>query len=190
MITDDGTLEYRVRPDPGRLFAHRLRHVVNPVIGVVCGLVLGAALFLVAVQALFGVRPSLVAVVLALAALVVYGVSVLRARRASTGAGESSIVLNPSGVRVTSARTAAAYPWQLFARWLEDEQDFVLASRGWRDRVIVVLPKTGIPDDEQELLREVLHSQIDPDDEPISDAFVEMDWDDEPAKLPRRRATD
>lgn len=186
MITDDGTLSYHVDPPAKRLFAHRLRHLVNPVLGIACGLVFGAALFLIAVQALFGVRPSIVAILLALAAVVVYVAAVLRARQAAGALGAYKIVLADSGISVASTHGSGGYAWGRFTRWLENDDDFVLASGGVRRRLIVVLPKDGVPEDEQDLIREVLHANIDPDDEPIEDAFVEMDWDAEPA----RRAAD
>lgn len=178
MITEDGRLHYRVRIPAGRAWSHRLRHVVNPVVGIACGLVLAAALFLLAVQGLFGVRPSLGAVVVGVAAVVVYAVAVARAR-ITVGAGRAGeILMGEEGV--TADRELVA--WSRFVRWLETEQDFVLASGGVRGRRIVILPKEGIDEDEQDLLREVLHSRIDPDDEPLDDAFVEMNWDEEPAR--------
>lgn len=188
MITDDGRLVYSARPSARRTFAHRLRHAVNPVVGIGAGLVFGAALFVVAVQVLFAVRPSVVAIVLAVAAVVAYLVSVLRARRTAGALGAYSVEFGPDGVADGATGAARVRPWPTFGRWLEDEQDFVLVAGTWRDRTIVVLPKAGVPDEEQDLVREVLHSHIDPDDEPIEDAFVEMGWDEEPARPPRRAA--
>lgn len=186
MITDDGRLSFEIDVDPRRGFRHRLRHLVNPVVGIGCGLVFGAALFVVAVQGLFGVRPSVLAVLVALAALVVYGVAVLRARAAAAGRRAYRLVLSPRGVEVAGAGGSGGYAWPRFTRWLEDEADFVLTSGGLRGRMLIVLPKAGVAEEEQELIREVLHAHIDPDDEPLSDAFVEMGWDEEPA----RRAAD
>ncbi|HHV22769.1 MAG TPA: YcxB family protein [Propionibacterium sp.] len=156
--------------------------MVNPVVGVGCGLALGAALFLIAVQVLFGVGPSLLAVLLAVAAVVGYGLALLRARAEAQARRVQRVVLDEHGVTVDRDRFA----WSRFTRWLEDEADFVLASGGVRGRLLVVLPKAGIDEDEQELLREVLHASIDPDDEPLEGAFVEMNWDEEPARRIRK----
>ncbi len=188
MITDDGHLVYDVRPDAGRVFGHRMRHIVNPVVGIGAGFLFGAALFVVAVQAVFGVRPSIVALVLAVVAVVAYLVAVGRARQRAGALGAYAVTLGPDGVEVRSNRGGSAQPWSAFVRWLENDHDVVLVSGDWREREIVVLPKAGIPEEELELIREVLHSHIDPDDEPIEDAFVEMAWDEEPDPLPRRRA--
>lgn len=178
VITEDGRLRYDVELPPRRAWLHRLRHVINPVVGIAGGLVLGAALFLVAVQGLFGVRPSPVAVLIGVAAVVVYVGALLRAGILARSRRTFQVVLEEEGVVVDGARSA----WERFTRWREDELDFVLASGGVRGRTIVVLPKDGIDVDEQDLLREVLHGRIDPDDEPIDDAFVEMGWDEEPAR--------
>lgn len=186
MITEDGRLAYRVELDPRRGFRHRLRLIVNPVIGIGCGLLLGAALFLLGVQALFGVRPSIVAIVVAVAAVIGYAVGVLHARTVSRRHARYDVVLEQKGILLTGGSSSGGHPWSRFTRWLEDDADFILASGGVRDRLLVVIPKDGVPEEEQDLLREVLHSQIDPDDEPIDQAFVEMDWDEEPA----RRAAD
>lgn len=178
MISEDGRLHYRVQIPTGRAWSHRLRHVVNPVVGVTCGLALGAALFLIAVQGLFGVRPSPAAVLVGVAAVVVYVVVLARARAAVGARRSYDIVIGEEGAAIDRERFA----WSRFARWLESEQDFVLVSGGVRGRMIIVLPKAGIDEDEQNLLREVFHSRIDPDDEPLDDAFVEMAWDEEPVR--------
>lgn len=188
MITDDGNLVYDVRANVGRMFRHRLRHVVNPVVGIGAGFLFGAALFVVAVQGVFGVRPSIVAVILAIVAVVAYLVAVGRARQRAGALQAYALRLGPDGVEVRSNAEDPVQPWSAFVRWLEDEHDIVLVSGTWRERDFVVLPKAGVPEEELDLVREVLHSQIDPDDEPIEDAFVEMGWDEEPDKLPRRRA--
>lgn len=178
MITEDGRLRYRVNVPPERGWRNRLRHVVNPVTGIVCGLVLAAALFLIAVQGLFGVRPSLIAIVLAVLAVAGYVVAVLRARTAAAARPRYQVTLDERGIAVDTA----GFGWARFSRWLEDEHDFVVASGGVRDRLVVVVPKDGIPENEQELIRELLHAGIDPNDEPLQDAFVEMAWDEEPAR--------
>lgn len=178
MINEDGRLHYRVQVPTGRAWTQRLRHVVNPVTGIACGLVLAAALFVVAVQGLFGVRPSPVAVLVAVVAVVVYLVSVVRAHAAARARRSAEVVIDEQGVAADGVR----YGWSRFTRWLEGDQDFVLASGGVRGRIVIVLPKDGIDEEEQDLLREVFHSRIDPDDDPIDGAFVEMDWDAEPAR--------
>ena len=185
MIGDDGRLGYEVVPDPHRLFRHRLRHLVNPVIGIGCGLVFGAGVFLVTVQALFGVRPSIVALIVAVAAVVAYAAAVGWAHRAGRRRGHR-VVVSDAGVSVAYAGATTDYPWSRFRRWLEHEDDFALVSGGIRGRTLVVLPKAGVPEEEQALLREVFHSRIDPDDDPLDEAFVEMDWHEEPARREQR----
>lgn len=182
MIGDDGRLSYDVVPDARRLFRHRLRHLINPVVGVSCGLVFGAALFLIAVQALFGLRPSVVAVIVSVLAVIVYGAAVFRARQTSLREGRHRVVLDDAGVTVAYAGSTTGYPWTRFSRWLEHEDDFVLASGGVRGRKLVVLPKAGMLEEEQDLIREVLHGRIDPDNDPLDDAFVEMDYDAQPSR--------
>ncbi|MDO5498916.1 MAG: YcxB family protein [Propionibacteriaceae bacterium] len=184
MITEDGQLRYQVHLPGGRGWLHRLRHVVNPVVGISCGLAFGAALFVIAVQALFGVRPSVLAIVLGLVAVLGYGLELQRARMAAFGRPDYRIVIDDRGVAVDRELLG----WQRFTRWLEDDQDFVLVCGGVRGRMIVVLPKQDIAADEQDLLREVFHAQIDPDDEPIEEAFVEMNWDEQPARPQRPRS--
>ncbi|WP_425308906.1 YcxB family protein [Ammonicoccus fulvus] len=188
MITDDGHLVYDVRANASRMFGHRMRHIVNPVVGIAAGFLFGAALFVVAVQGVFGVRPSIVAILVALVAVVAYLVAVGRARQRAGALGAYALTLGPDGVEVRTNGGGSAQPWSAFVRWLEDDHDVVLVSGRWREREIVVLPKSGVPEEELDLIREVLHSHIDPDDEPLEDAFVEMGWDEEPERLPRRRA--
>src|SRR4051812_12125034 len=101
MITDDGRLRYHIELDPRRGFRHRLRHMVNPMTGIACGLLLGGALFVIAVQSLFGVRPSLLAVLIAVAAVVGYTVALLRARVTAARRRAYQVVLDDGGVTVT-----------------------------------------------------------------------------------------
>lgn len=182
MIGAEGRLTYDVAPNSRRLFRHRLRHLVNPVVGVSCGLVFGSALFLIAVQTLFGLRPSLIALLVLVTAVAVYGTAVLRARQLSLREQRHRIVLDDPGVTVAYAGSSTGYAWSRFSRWLEHDDDFVLASGGAHHRVVVVLPKEGMSDEEQDLVREVLHARIDPDDDPLDDAFVEMDYDAQPSR--------
>ncbi|NNG19082.1 hypothetical protein HJ590_05725 [Naumannella sp. ID2617S] len=185
-IDPDGTLTLRFETDPGREFAARLRHQVNPRTGIVCGLVFCAALFLVAVQLLFRVAPSVIALGLMAASVVVYLVAALRARAASGGGHRRKVVLDERGIAVADGQgNPRAYAWDRFTRWLEDDGEFVVVSRVPRQPVVaLVLPTTGTDFDDE--LRDLLHAAIDPDDEPIEEAFTEMDWDEEPE---RRRET-
>lgn len=186
MTTDEGSLSYLVEPRAERLFTNRMRHVVNPVVGVSCGLVAGGALFVVAVQLLFGVAPSALAVIILVVAAVLYVVAVLRARVESRARGAYRVVIDHRGItRTATGLPPDRQPWARLTRWLENDEDFVVATGGWRDRAVITLPKTAIAEDEQELIREVLHAHIDPDDESISEAFTEMGWDEEPARRAR-----
>lgn len=181
-IADDGSLVLRYQTDPRREFAARLRHQVNPLTGVACGLVFCACLFLVAVQLLFSVRPSIIALVIMLLCVVVYAIALFRARAATSGVHRRKVVLDDRGLAVAGDQgKPLSYAWQRFTRWQENDTDFMVISRIPRQPALtIVLPLTFTEFDDE--LRDLLHTHIDPDDEPIDEAFVEMDWDEEPDK--------
>lgn len=178
----DGSLILRFQTDPRRELAARMRHQVNPLTGVVCGLVFCACLFLVAVQLLFSVPPNPVALVLMLLCVVVYAIALLRARARCSKVHRRKVVLDERGLAVAGDQgRPVAYGWSRFTRWQENDTEFVVVSRIPRQPVLtVVLPLTDTEFDDR--VRDLLHTNIDPDDEPIDEAFVEMDWDEEPER--------
>ncbi len=181
-ITADGSLVLRYRTDPRREFAARMRHQVNPLTGVVCGLIFCACLFLVAVQLLFSVRPSVIALVVMLLCVVVYAIALVRARAATSRVQRRKVVLDDRGLAVAGEQgPPVSYAWPRFTRWQENDTDFMVISRIPRQPAMtIVLPLTETAFDDE--LRDLLHAHIDPDDDPIDEAFIEMDWDEEPDK--------
>lgn len=178
---------YAVNVDAKRLFGHRLRHVLNPVAGVWCGLGLGAALFLIAVQLLFDVRPSVAAMALGALSILAYLTLLFRTWQTSRLEGAYQLTLTEPGVQIEMDEESHTFAWSRFKRWLEDEDDFVMASGGMTNRLVLVLPKDHLSDARQDVVRSTLHAHIDPNDDPISDAFVEMGWDEEPPRREDRR---
>ncbi|OYN98407.1 hypothetical protein CGZ95_14720 [Enemella evansiae] len=181
-ITADGSLVLRYQTDPRREFAARMRHQVNPLTGVVCGLIFCACLFLVAVQLLFSVRPSVIALVVMLLCVVVYAIALVRARAATSRVQRRKVVLDDRGLAVAGEQgPPVSYGWPRFTRWQENDTDFMVISRIPRQPAMtIVLPLTETAFDDE--LRDLLHAHIDPDDDPIDEAFIEMDWDEEPDK--------
>ncbi|GAB3704856.1 YcxB family protein [Mariniluteicoccus flavus] len=179
MIASDGRLVFDIAPRPDRVFGATMRWVVHPVRGIVCGLVGLAALFVLAVEVLLGVGPGVIPLVMLAGSVLLYAVWVLRARAEAAKVGESRLVLDERGIAEHGARGDRALAWGRFERWLENDHEFLVLSRVDKRRGVTLLPKDSVPGDEEEAVRVLLDTHIDPDAESLDDAFVEEEWDED-----------
>lgn len=173
MINPDGSLSYEVAPPPARVFKAMRTYWINPVVGTVCGLVGLAAIFVIAVQLIFAVPPSVPAIMIAVVAPLIYVGVLVWWRREAGSVAPTIMHLDEAGIRQTSADDSGVRDWADYRRWVETDQEWIAIVRGARPVMATVLPKAAVPDDEFDDVRAILHGFISPEDSPLTDSFEE-----------------
>lgn len=173
MINPDGSLSYEVAPPPSRIFKAMRTYWINPVVGTVCALVGLAAIFVIAVQLIFAVPPSAVAITIAILAPLIYVGALAWWRRAAGSVGPAVMHLDKEGIRQTSAGDSGVRDWADYRRWVENDHEWIAIVRGARPAMATVLPKAAVPDEEFDDVRAFLHGFISPEESPLTDSFEE-----------------
>lgn len=175
MVNPDGSLTYEVTPQPGRLFKALRTYWINPVAGTVCGLIMMAAVFVIAVQLIFSVPPSLLAILVAVVAPLIYIGAIIWGRRSARAVGAMILHLDEEGIGYTTASSSGVRDWADYRRWVENDHEWIAIAGGVRPTLATLLPKTAVPDDEFDDVRAILHGFISPTETRLSDTFVDED---------------